>query len=46
MQSFPTSVSLQQEDMRLKTDLNKWLSLEEEQLRQKSRELWLQLGQP
>lgn len=40
----PNSLQLQMEEISLKKDLEHWLGLEESQLRQKCRELWLNLG--
>jgi hypothetical protein len=40
----PTDTCLQKEEAELKKNLELWIDLEECQLRQKSKELWLQLG--
>jgi len=40
----PVHIGHQQEEARLQKELGGWLSLEEKEIRQKSRESWLELG--
>jgi len=44
MGSDPLNFLFQQEELKLQADLAVWLAYEEKQMKQKSRESWLQLG--
>jgi len=40
----PINIQLQKEDLKLQDELGTWLANEESQMRQKSRESWMHLG--